>query len=75
MVRVQATLRADGRWVEGELVPMRLVGDGTPVRDDAETAHGLVRRLSQQDFGARATRVGFVRQLEALPLRATVGMR
>ena len=56
---LQATLRADGRWVEGELVPMRLVGDGTPVRDDAEAAHGLVRRLSQQDFGARGTRVGF----------------
>jgi poly-gamma-glutamate capsule biosynthesis protein CapA/YwtB (metallophosphatase superfamily) len=54
---VRVTLRSDGRWVRGDLVPIRLVGDGTPVRDQARTALGVVRRLSQEDFGRRGARV------------------
>jgi poly-gamma-glutamate capsule biosynthesis protein CapA/YwtB (metallophosphatase superfamily) len=54
---LRLTLRSDGRWVRGDLVPIRLVGDGTPVRDQARSALGVVRRLSQQDFGRRGARV------------------
>jgi len=54
---LRVTLRSDGGWVRGDLVPVRLVGDGTPVRDQARTALGVVRRLSQEDFGRRGARV------------------
>jgi poly-gamma-glutamate capsule biosynthesis protein CapA/YwtB (metallophosphatase superfamily) len=54
---LRVTLRSDGRWVRGDLVPIRLVGDGTPVRDQARAALGVVRRLSQEDFGRRGARV------------------
>jgi poly-gamma-glutamate capsule biosynthesis protein CapA/YwtB (metallophosphatase superfamily) len=54
---LRVTLRSDGRWVRGDLVPIRLVGDGTPVRDPARAAHGVVRRLSREDFGRRAARI------------------
>jgi hypothetical protein len=54
---LRVTLHEDGAWKEGELVATRLVGPGTPVRDPAEAAHGVVRKLSAADFGARAVRV------------------
>jgi poly-gamma-glutamate capsule biosynthesis protein CapA/YwtB (metallophosphatase superfamily) len=58
---LRVTLRGDGRWVRGRLVPVRLVEPGIPVLDEAEEAHGIVRRLSREDFhrrGARITRDG-----------------
>jgi hypothetical protein len=54
---LRATLRADGSWVRGELVPVRMVGCGVPERDPAEAAHGFVRELSKQDFGRRGVRI------------------
>jgi poly-gamma-glutamate capsule biosynthesis protein CapA/YwtB (metallophosphatase superfamily) len=54
---LKATLRADGTWVKGRLVATRLVGEGLPALDPAESAHGAVRRLSRSDFGARGVRV------------------
>ena len=54
---LRVTLKADGTWVEGELVPTALVGEGYPVRDPAEQAHGVVRQLSREDFGRRGIRV------------------
>ncbi len=54
---LQVTLRADGSWQKGELVPTALVGEGVPVLDPAEQAHGIVRELSREDFGERAIRV------------------
>jgi poly-gamma-glutamate capsule biosynthesis protein CapA/YwtB (metallophosphatase superfamily) len=54
---LQVTLRGDGSWREGLLVPTALVGDGTAVPDPVEAAHGVVRELSQQDFGPRAIQV------------------
>ena len=54
---LQVTLRADGSWVRGELVPTQLVGQGLPALDPAERAHGLVRELSREDFGGRGMRV------------------
>jgi hypothetical protein len=54
---LRVTLRGDGSWVKGKLAPTALVGAGAAVRDPAERAHGVVRELSQQDFGGRAIRV------------------
>jgi hypothetical protein len=54
---LKVTLRADGRWVGGRLVPTSMVDRGIPALDAAERAHGIVRTLSRQDFGARAVRV------------------
>jgi len=54
---LRVTLRGDGAFETGTLVPTRLVGDGVPALDPAETAHGVVRTLSRQDFGARGVKV------------------
>jgi len=54
---LRVTLRGDGSWVKGKLAPTALVGAGAAARDPAERAHGVVRELSQQDFGKRAVRV------------------
>jgi poly-gamma-glutamate capsule biosynthesis protein CapA/YwtB (metallophosphatase superfamily) len=50
MLRV--VLRADGSLAHGALLPLRLVGRGTPVLDPARAAIPLVQSLSQTDFGA-----------------------
>ncbi len=54
---LRVTLRGDGAFESGTLVPTRLVGAGSPALDPAETAHGVVRTLSRQDFGARGVKV------------------
>ncbi len=54
---LRVTLHADGSFDEGDLVPVRLVGVGTPTFDTARTAQVLVRRLSREDFHAAAVRV------------------
>ena len=54
---LRLTLRGDGAFDSGTLVPTRLVGGGLPALDPAESAHGIVRTLSKQDFGARAVKV------------------
>ncbi len=62
---LRVTLRADGSFENGLIVPTRLVGAGTPALDPAETAHGVVRELSRADFGPRAvevTRTGVLRR-------------
>jgi hypothetical protein len=41
----------------GRIVPTRLVGAGLPALDPTEAAHGVVRTLSRQDFGARGVKV------------------
>jgi Bacterial capsule synthesis protein PGA_cap len=54
---LRVSLRPDGSWVEGKLVPVRLVSPGVPALDPAEAAHGVVRDLSNADFGSSAMRV------------------
>jgi poly-gamma-glutamate capsule biosynthesis protein CapA/YwtB (metallophosphatase superfamily) len=54
---LRVTLKADGSWAGGRLVPTQMVGRGTPALDGAERAHGIVRTLSREDFGARGARV------------------
>jgi poly-gamma-glutamate capsule biosynthesis protein CapA/YwtB (metallophosphatase superfamily) len=54
---LRVSLRPDGSWLHGELVPIRLVPPGVPAIDPAEAAHGIVRNLSKEDFGSSAVRV------------------
>jgi hypothetical protein len=54
---LKVTLRADGSWAGGRLVATHMVGRGIPALDAAEAAHGIVRALSREDFGARAVRM------------------
>ena len=42
---------------DGRLVPTTLAGKGVPALDPSEAAHGVVRTLSREDFGARAVKV------------------
>ncbi len=57
------TLRGDGRWVRGELVPTQLLANGLPALDPAERAHGLVREVSKDDFGRHAMRISVTGRL------------
>jgi len=43
-------LRADGSFAGGRLVPLRLVGFGTPTPDRRRAAIGIVNKLSSSDF-------------------------
>ena len=54
---LRVTLRGDGTFETGTLVPTRLAGEGVPALDSSEAAHGVVRTLSRQDFGRRAVRI------------------
>ena len=54
---LRVTLSSDGTFETGRLVATRMVGAGLPALDPAETAHGVVRELSREDFGARAVEV------------------
>jgi len=54
---LRVTLRGDGKFETGRLVPTHLVGPGLPAIDPAEAAHGVVRTLSREDFGARRVRI------------------
>jgi Bacterial capsule synthesis protein PGA_cap len=54
---LRVTLRGDGGFDSGTLVPTRLVGAGVPALDPTESAHEIVRALSKSDFGRRAVRV------------------
>jgi hypothetical protein len=54
---LDVTLRADGRWVRGRIVPLRLVGVGVPTVDRGRAAIAVMRSLSREDFGRRAVRV------------------
>jgi poly-gamma-glutamate capsule biosynthesis protein CapA/YwtB (metallophosphatase superfamily) len=52
---LKVTLAADGSWRGGRLVPVRLVGNGTPEPGGAGIA--AIRALSKSDFGASAMQV------------------
>jgi hypothetical protein len=54
---LRVTLRGDGTFETGTLVPTRLAGEGVPALDSSEAAHGVVRTLSRQDFGRRAVKI------------------
>ena len=54
---LRVTLRGNGGFDSATLVPTRLVGAGIPALDPAESAHGIVRTLSREDFGIHAVKV------------------
>jgi Bacterial capsule synthesis protein PGA_cap len=54
---LRVSLRGDGTFETGRIVPTRLARNGVPALDPAEAAHGVVRTLSRQDFGARGVKV------------------
>jgi hypothetical protein len=54
---LRATLRRDGSWETGKLVPIRLSAGGLPRVDSSKAALSTVRKLSRADFGRNAVRV------------------
>lgn len=54
---LRVTLDGVGRFESGQLVPTHMVGAGLPALDESEAAHGIVRSLSREDFGARGVKV------------------
>lgn len=54
---LRVSLRGDGTFETGRIVPTRLARQGLPALDPSEAAHGVVRTLSRQDFGARGVEV------------------
>lgn len=54
---LRATLKRDGSWVGGKLVPLRLTAGGLPRVDPRKTALAALRKLSRQDFGRNAMRI------------------
>lgn len=60
---LRVTLRGNGAFDSATLVPTRMVGGGLPALDPAESAHGIVRTLSRQDFGSHAVKVSANGQL------------
>lgn len=54
---LRSTLRRDGSWVEGKLVPVQLTPGGLPRVDSHRAALAIVRKLSRTDFGRNAVRI------------------
>jgi hypothetical protein len=60
---LRVTLRGNGAFDSATLVPTRMVSGGMPALDPAESAHGIVRTLSREDFGSHAVKVSANGQL------------
>ena len=54
---LRATLRRDGSWADGKLVPVQLTAGGLPRVDPSRAALATVRKLSRADFGRNAVRI------------------
>lgn len=54
---LRVSLRGDGTFDTGRIVPTRLSRNGVPALDPSEAAHGVLRTLSRQDFGARGVKL------------------
>lgn len=55
---LRVTLREDGTFERGILTPLTLQPPGTPARDPTHASTRLVDRLSVEDFGPSAVRLG-----------------
>ncbi|NJC63763.1 CapA family protein [Planosporangium flavigriseum] len=55
---LKVTLRKDGSYVDGSLVPTRMVAPGLPAMDPAKQALSLIRGLSDTDLPASGVRIG-----------------
>jgi poly-gamma-glutamate capsule biosynthesis protein CapA/YwtB (metallophosphatase superfamily) len=54
---LRLTLRRNGSFVRGSLVPVQLTPGGLPRVDGSKKALGILRSLSKEDFGRNAMRV------------------
>jgi len=54
---LRVTLDARGRFQSGSVLPVRLVGSGTPLFDSRRASIALIRELSFTDFGPRSIRI------------------
>ena len=54
---LQAKLAADGRFLDGHVASVRLVGAGQPELDPAGAGASLIGRLSQEDLGSAGARI------------------
>ena len=60
---LHVTLGSDGRFIGGTLIPVRLVGTGTPTLDREHNAIAALNALARADFpktGVRLTRSGLI---------------
>ena len=55
---LKVTLRRDGSYVSGSLVPTRMVAPGLPATDPGRQALSLVRSLSDADLPTSGARIG-----------------
>jgi poly-gamma-glutamate capsule biosynthesis protein CapA/YwtB (metallophosphatase superfamily) len=55
---LHVTLGPDGALRAGRLTSVRLAGPGRPLPDPSQASAHLIRRLSRQDFGRSAVRLG-----------------
>jgi hypothetical protein len=62
---LRATLDACGNFLDASVVPLRLAGVGTPVRDASAEVATRIRTLSYADFRARAIRISAAGRLAA----------
>jgi poly-gamma-glutamate capsule biosynthesis protein CapA/YwtB (metallophosphatase superfamily) len=62
---LRVTLDERGRFRAGSVVPVRLIGAGTPVFDTRGASIARIRALSHDDFGARAIRIAASGRLAA----------
>jgi Bacterial capsule synthesis protein PGA_cap len=67
---LRVTLDEHGRFQAGSIVPVRLVGGGTPLFDARGASIARIRALSYEDFGVRAIRLSSLGRL-APPRPAT----
>jgi Bacterial capsule synthesis protein PGA_cap len=67
---LEVRLAPDGTFLEGKIHPARQERPGGPKLDPAGTVIPLVRRLSEEDFGAAAVRVGDDGRLTSPPRAA-----
>jgi hypothetical protein len=68
---LRVTLDERGGFKTGSLVPLRLVGAGTPVFDARGASITRIRALSKEDFGAKAMRMSASGKLAAPNSSAT----
>jgi hypothetical protein len=54
---LKVILDSTGRFIAGSVIPLRLVGDGTPVYDAEHTSVALIRTLSREDFPGSGVRL------------------
>lgn len=71
---LEVTLAPDGTFAGGRIHPARQERPGGPRLDPAGTVIGVVRRLSQEDFGASAVIVGEDGTISPPPRRVAAGV-